>query len=108
MAAADIFCLPSYREGFPVAVLEAAACGVPAVASRIYGVTDAVKEGVSGILYEAGNIELLKSALLILLRNEPLRKKMGLHARSRVLDMFPSEKVVQETLRFYDQLLEKI
>ena len=46
---ADVFCLPSYREGFGVVIIEAASVGLPAIASRIYGITDAVDEGVTGI-----------------------------------------------------------
>ncbi len=49
MAAGDVFCLPSYREGFGSVVLEAAAAGLPSLASRIYGLTDAVVEGETGI-----------------------------------------------------------
>ena len=53
--AADIFCLPSYREGFGMMIIEAAACGVLAVASRIYGITDAVDDGKAGLLFPAGD-----------------------------------------------------
>ena len=56
MQAADIFCLPSYREGFGSSIIEAAACGLPAIASRIYGLTDAVKEGETGLLVNPGNV----------------------------------------------------
>ena len=44
MAAADLFCLPSYREGFGMAAVEAGSCGLPVITSRIYGLTDAVEE----------------------------------------------------------------
>ena len=55
MQAADLFCLPSYREGFGSSVIEAAACGVPALASRIYGLSDAVVEGQTGWMHNAGD-----------------------------------------------------
>jgi glycosyltransferase involved in cell wall biosynthesis len=51
MMAADIFCLPSHREWFGMMIVEAAACGVPAVASRIYGITDAVDDGKPGCCF---------------------------------------------------------
>ena len=50
MAAADVFCLPSYREGFGSVVIEAAAAGLPAIGSRIYGIIDAIEDGVTGLL----------------------------------------------------------
>ena len=68
MTAADIFCLPSYREGFGMTIIEAAACGVPAVASRIYGVTDAVVDGKTGLLFPAGDVISLTRTLLKLYR----------------------------------------
>ena len=57
LASADIVCLPTYREGFPVVLLEAGACGIPVVASRVYGTQDAVLEGITGLVHEPGNIE---------------------------------------------------
>ena len=105
MAAADIFCLPSYREGFGMTIIEAAACSVPAVASRIYGITDAVEEGKTGLLFPAGDVAALTQALLNLLEDRDLRQQMGEAARVRALELFPSQKIVGEMLALYGKLL---
>lgn len=60
MAAADIFCMPSYREGFGLAALEASACTLPVVASKIYGLTDAVEENKTGLFHEVKNKKKLR------------------------------------------------
>jgi glycosyltransferase involved in cell wall biosynthesis len=104
MAAADIFCLPSYREGFGMTIIEAAACAVPAVASRIYGVTDAVEDGKTGLLFKAGDLQNLTQLLCNLLTDSSLRQTMGRAAKSRVLDLFLGEKITQEMLFLYGRL----
>lgn len=104
MAAADIFCLPSYREGLPMTIIEAAACGVPAVASRIYGITDAVEDGETGLLFPAGEVAALTHALLKLMTENELRQQMGKAARVRALGLFPSEKITRELMALYDRL----
>lgn len=105
MTAADIFCLPSYREGFGMTIIEAAACGVPSVASRIYGITDAVEEGKTGLLFPAGDVAALTQALLKLLEDRDLRQQMGEAARVRALELFPSQKIIGEMLVLYGKLL---
>ena len=107
MAAADIFCLPSYREGLPMTVIEAAACGVPAVASRVYGITDAVEEGKTGLLFNAGNVTELAQALKRLISDDECRLQMGYAARKRALELFPAEKITREMVSFYDRLSVK-
>ena len=104
MAAADIFCLPSYREGFGMTIIEAAACGVAAVASRIYGITDAVDEGKTGLLFPAGDVAALTQALLKLIVHHDLRQQMGEAARVRALELFYSQKITGEMLALYDGL----
>lgn len=105
MAAADIFCLPSYREGFGQVIIEAAASGVPTVASRIYGITDAVDDGRTGLLFPAGDVSALAQALLKLIVDDELRRRMGEAARARALSLFSSEKNTAEMLELYDKLL---
>jgi glycosyltransferase involved in cell wall biosynthesis len=107
MMAADIFCLPSYREGFGMTIIEAAACGVPAVASRIYGITDAVEDGKTGLLFPAGNVSALTQSLLKLITENELRQQMGNAARVRALEVFPSEKITEGMLALYGELLEQ-
>ena len=105
MASADIFCLPSYREGFGQVIIEAGASEVPTVASRIYGVTDAVEDGKSGLLFQAGDVTALRGALLTLLENETLRRQMGDAAQARALELFSSQKITAEMLGIYTKLL---
>ncbi len=101
MAAADIFCLPSYREGFGSVVIEAAACGLPSVASQIYGLTDAVVNGSTGLLYPPGDINRLINALQKLVENPILRKQMGMAARIRVRNLFSQDRLTQAMLSEY-------
>ena len=105
MAAADVFCLPSYREGFGQVIIEAGASGIPSVASRIYGITDAVEEGKTGLLFTAGDVLGLTQSLLTLMEDKPLRKQMGEAARIRALDLFPNYKITEGVLAFYANLL---
>jgi glycosyltransferase involved in cell wall biosynthesis len=106
MAAADILCLPSYREGFGLTIIEAAACGVPAVATHIYGITDAVADGKTGLLFPVGDVAALTQALLRLITENELRQKMGSAARERALELFSSKKIAHELLTLYEKLSE--
>lgn len=105
MAAADILALPSYRESFGLTVIEAAACGVPTVASRIYGLTDAVDEGVTGLMHPPGDVAGIDSALERLIANPELRRAMGAAARERALRDFSMERVSGELMAFYGKIL---
>lgn len=105
MAAADVFCLPSYREGFGMAVIEAASVGIPAIATRIYGVTDAVEEDVTGFLYEPHDVRELTEKMLVMIDNPELRFEMGKKARERVSRLYSSERVTSAFLDFYQSVL---
>ena len=104
MAAADIFCLPSYREGLPMTVLEAACCGVPTVASRIYGITDAVVDGETGLLFEAGDVGALTQSLLALVATPLLRQQLGQAARERTLALFSNTSITRSMMEMYNRL----
>lgn len=105
MAVADIFCLPSYREGFGQVIIEAAASGVPTAASRIYGITDAVEDGRTGLLFPAGDVAALTQSLLALIKDQALRQRMGEAARERALKFFASDEITGKLQDLYEQQL---
>jgi len=101
MAAADILCLPSYREGFGNVIIEAAAVGVPSVGSRIYGLTDAIEEDVSGLLFQARDVDDLAEKLEKLVVDSALRNTLGHQARQRVESKFTSQRLSEAWLEYY-------
>jgi glycosyltransferase involved in cell wall biosynthesis len=105
MAAADVYCLPSHREGFGTAVIEAAATGLPAIASRIYGLTDAIQEGETGLLHAPGEPQELSGLMSRLAGDPGLRTAMGLRARRRAEQDFAAARLTAELLRHYERLL---
>jgi glycosyltransferase involved in cell wall biosynthesis len=105
MACADIFCLPSYREGFGSVIIEAAAAGIPAVASNICGLIDAIVNGETGILHQPKNIEEIKSALLALSNNDDSRNKMARAAQARVHAYFTNDMVKEAMRKYYQAIL---
>ncbi len=104
-AAADVFCLPSYREGFGTTIIEAAAACVPAIGSRIYGITDAIVEGETGLLFEAGDVQQLAQSMRTLAGDASLRRRMGEKARERAVRDFSSTVVTAALLEYYEKLL---
>ncbi|MDB4805026.1 glycosyltransferase [bacterium] len=108
MAAADIFCLPSYREGFGTVLINAAAVGIPAIVSRIYGSEEAVQENVTGLLIEAGNSLELAEKMLLLARDPDLRAQLGLNAQERAHDAFSESTVTAAILEFYAGVMSTV
>ncbi len=107
MVAADVLCLPSYREGFGSVIIEAAACGTPAIASRIYGITDAIDENVTGLMHEAGNVADLQKKLEQIAKDETLRVRLGKLAYHRAITNFNSEIITQAWCDFYRDVIFK-
>tara|TARA_Y100000816_G_scaffold281251_1_gene255581 strand:+ start:490 stop:1629 length:1140 start_codon:yes stop_codon:yes gene_type:complete len=104
MSSADIFCLPSYREGFGMAALEAGACALPVITSRIYGLVDAVKENYTGLFHEVKNKGQIKDCILKLVEDEKLRKQLGKQGRERVLEEFEQNYVTKEFVNYIKTL----
>jgi len=92
MAISDVLCIPSYREGFGTVVIEAGALGIPAIGTKIYGLTDAIVDGETGILVEPKNVNQLVDAMKSLVTNKPLRDVLGENAKKRAIDKFDSQK----------------
>lgn len=105
MAAADVLVLPSYREGFGSVIIEAAACGLPAIAYRVDGVVDALDQGNSGLLVEARNVSAFAEAMKQLACNTELRSRLGSQARKRAVRDFDSRRISEAWLSFYDNRL---
>jgi glycosyltransferase involved in cell wall biosynthesis len=101
MSAADVFVLPSYREGFGTTIIEAACAGLPAVASKIYGITDAVEDGVSGILHAPGSVDSLCQSMMQLIQDPKKLEEMGRSASLRAKKLFSEEAVTKAFQEFY-------
>ena len=101
----DVVALPSYREGTPKILLEAASCALPIVATDIAGCRGVVEHGESGFLVPVKNTVQLTSSIIALCGDEALRKTMGKRGREIILQGFTSEIVSRKTLAVYQSLL---
>jgi len=104
MTASDILILPSYREGFGSVIIEAGACGIPSIASNIYGLTDAVSHNETGLLFEAGDEQHLYESIERLIKNKELRITLGQNALKRSQNFFSEERLTRELVIFYNNL----
>jgi glycosyltransferase involved in cell wall biosynthesis len=101
LAASNSLCLPSYREGFGTVIIEAAAMGVPAIASNIYGISDAVVNGQTGLLHQPGDFAGLKIAMEKILMDELLYESLAAAARDRAVNKFDSKIITNKWVDFY-------
>jgi glycosyltransferase involved in cell wall biosynthesis len=103
LARSSLVCLPSYREGLPKALIEAAAAGRPIVTTDIPGCRQAVREGDNGVLVPPRNAEALASEIARLIANPGLRREMGARGRIRAEQEFAAEHVIRKTLALYGE-----
>lgn len=106
LAQSHIACLPSYREGLPKSLLEAAAAGLPIVTTDTVGCREVVRDGENGYLVPVGDARALADAMKKLIEDPALRKKMGAVGRARAEAEFASPRIIAETLAVYDSLAQ--
>lgn len=102
---ANIVCLPSYREGLPKSLLEAAACGRAIVSTDVPGCREIVRDGQNGILVPARDAVALAAALRQMILSPELRSRMGRRGRDMVVAEFSEQIVVAQTINIYRELL---
>jgi glycosyltransferase involved in cell wall biosynthesis len=105
MAASDVVALPSLSEALPTVLLEAAAEGVPAVASAVGGIPEIVIDQETGVLVEPGDSAALARAIIDLLNDDEKRRRLGAAARLLATKRFTIERQATETLQLYRELI---
>lgn len=106
LQAADVFCLPSYREGFGTSVIEASLLELPVICSDTYGLAETIIENKTGLRHQVKNVEQLSNQMDLLVNAEDTRHLLGKNGRLYVLDNFSAEKISNEWLLFYKENLK--
>ena len=104
-AAMDLYVLASYREGWPRSAMEAAATGVPVVATDIRGCRQVVDHGVTGLLVEPRDVASLATAIAALATDPDRRRAMGTAAAAKARAEFDEQRIIAITLAVYASLL---
>jgi N-acetyl-alpha-D-glucosaminyl L-malate synthase BshA len=105
LGVADVFLLPSELESFGLAALEAAACEVPVVATRIGGIPEVITDGESGFLSDVGDTKKMSDDVMRFLNDEELRKTFGIKARQIAVARYSTELIIPQYIKFYEQVL---
>jgi len=103
----DLFVLPSWREGMPVSIMEAMACGLPVVATDIRGSREEVVDGVTGLLVPARDPAKLATAMLEILNDPKNRRAMGEASRERAEEHFDEREFIARQREVYQQLFKE-
>ena len=102
---ADVFLLPSELESFGLAALEAEACEVPVIATRIGGIPEVVTDGETGFLSYIGDTEKMSDEVMKFLTDEEMRRTFGAKARESAVSRYSSELIIPQYIKFYEQVL---
>ena len=104
LSAADLFLLPSESESFGLSALEAMACEVPVIATRVGGVPEVVEEGGCGYLFDVGDVNAMAEKALGVLSDDDERERLGRRGREIAITRFATEKIIPQ----YEELYRKI
>ena len=108
MTAMDIYCLPSYREGYPRSVMEANAMGLPAIVTDIRGNREAVVEGVNGLIVPVRDADALAAGMIRLFEDGALREAVSAGSRHRAEEAFDERRVFRTVLDVYERELTRV
>jgi N-acetyl-alpha-D-glucosaminyl L-malate synthase BshA len=107
LAVSDVLLLPSELESFGLVALEAMACEVPVIATRVGGIPEVVREGIDGFLYNVGDINAMAEGCLSILTNPAVRERLGKAARDRATREFCASKIVLQYEDLYRRTIEE-
>lgn len=107
LGVADLFLLPSELESFGLAALEAQACEVPVIATRIGGIPEVVNDGESGFLSDVGDIEKMSTDVIKLLSDENMRRSFGEKGRELAVQRYATSKIIPQYIAFYEKIVKK-
>jgi L-malate glycosyltransferase len=105
LGVSDVFLLPSELESFGLAALEAQACELPVIATRIGGIPEVINDGETGYLSEIGDIDKMAADTLRLLNNDDLRSKFGAKGRELAIQRYSIEKIVPQYVAYYEKIV---
>ena len=105
LSIADVLLLPSEQESFGLAALEAMACEVPVIASRVGGLPEVVTDNETGYLSEMGDVEKMSADAARLLMDEEMRREMGRRARESAVSRYSTDLVIPQYINFYERVL---
>jgi glycosyltransferase involved in cell wall biosynthesis len=103
----DVLVSASHSEAFGMAMAEALVCGVPVVATATEGASSLIEDGAGGLLVPVGDVRALAAAVSSLLSDEQLRLELGVQARRSARERFSPERMVEATVRVYEEALGK-
>ena len=107
LGVSDIFLLPSELESFGLAALEAQACELPVIATRIGGIPEVVNDGETGFLSDVGDVEKMTEDTLTLLRDEERSRAFGQRGRELAVERYSTEKIIPQYIAFYESVVQR-
>ncbi len=105
LCASDILLLPSEQESFGLAALEAMACELPVIASRVGGLPEVVDDGNTGFLSPVGDVDKMADDIVQLLIDKKRRRQMGRAGRALAIERYSTHKIIPQYIEFYEQIL---
>jgi L-malate glycosyltransferase len=108
LSIADLMLLPSETESFGLVALEAMACEVPVIASKVGGLPEVVRDGQDGYLSEPRDVNTMAAKAIAVLSDEEKRQAMGMSARQHALRNFCSDKIIVQYERYYEEVMDNV